>query len=150
MYQLDETDRKIINQLQGGFPVCEFPFQEVASRIDVEQQDLRHRIAKLIEANVLTRFGPMFQIERMGGAFSLAAIKVPEEDFARVTEVVNAFPEVAHNYRREHAFNMWFVLATETPEGIAQILERLQTACGYQVYNMPKEKEYFVGARFSA
>ena len=65
----------------------------------------------------LTRFGPMFQVERMGGAFVLAALAVPEADYERVAELVNALPEVAHNYRREHALNMWFVLATETPGG---------------------------------
>ncbi len=108
------------------------------------------RLEKLLAEKVLTRFGPMFQIERMGGAFSLAAMQIPEADFERVTAVVNALPEVAHNYRREHDFNMWFVLATETPEGIDQAIARIETESGYPVYNMPKEKEFFVGARFTA
>jgi hypothetical protein len=92
----------------------------------------------------------MFQIERMGGAFSLAAMRVPEADYDRVSEVVNAMSEVAHNYQREHAFNMWFVLATATPEGIANVIARIEDQTGYPVYNMPKEKEFFVGARFTA
>ena len=92
----------------------------------------------------------MFQIERMGGAFTLAAMQVPESDFERVTTVVNSLPEVAHNYRREHDFNMWFVLATEMPEGIDKAIANIEAATGLPIYNMPKEKEFFVGARFTA
>jgi hypothetical protein len=86
----------------------------------------------------------MFQIERMGGAFVLAAMQVPEDDWARVLEIVNGFPEVAHNYRRTHALNMWFVLATETPAGIADTVARIEAASGLPVYPFPKLREYFV------
>jgi DNA-binding Lrp family transcriptional regulator len=94
---------------------------------------------------VLTRFGPMFQIERMGGAFVLAALAVPEADYERVAEQVNALPEVAHNYRREHALNMWFVLATETPEGIAAADRPIERATGTAGLRLPQGAEYFVG-----
>lgn len=150
MWQMDETDKAIINGLQGGFPICDRPYLKMAEQFGISEQELLARLENLLAEKVLTRFGPMFQIERMGGAFSLAAMKVPEEDFDRITDIVNVLPEVAHNYRREHEFNMWFVLATETPEGIDQTIARIETASGLTVYNMPKEKEYFVGARFSA
>ncbi len=150
MYQMDATDKAIVNGLQGGFPICERPYAEMAQKFGITEEDLISRLEKLLAEKVLTRFGPMFQIERMGGAFSLAAMKLPETDFESVTEVVNALPEVAHNYQREHTFNMWFVLATEAPEGIAQAITRIEAESGYPVYNMPKEQEYFVGARFAA
>jgi DNA-binding Lrp family transcriptional regulator len=85
-----------------------------------DEAEVLRRLDSLLERRVLTRFGPMFQIERAGGAFVLAAMRVPEADFERVAGQVNAFPEVAHNYRREHELNMWFVLATATPQGIAE------------------------------
>lgn len=150
MWQMDATDRNIINGLQGGFPICERPYQEMALQFGIGEEELLTRLEKLLAEKILTRFGPMFQIERMGGAFSLAAMKVPEEDYERVTGVVNALPEIAHNYRRENEFNMWFVLATESPEGIAHAIEKIETESGLPVYNMPKEKEFFVGARFTA
>ena len=99
---------------------------------------------------MLTRFGPMYQIERMGGAFCLAAIAVPDAHWAETVEAVNAFSEVAHNYRREHALNMWFVLATETPEGIADCARRIEAATGRVVHLFPKEREYFVEMRLEA
>lgn len=150
MWQMDATDKKIVNGLQGGLPICERPFLEMARQFAISEGELIARLENLLTQKVLTRFGPMFQIERMGGAFSLAAIKVREEDYERITGIVNALPEVAHNYRREHDFNMWFVLATETPEGIGRAIARIEEESGYPVYNMPKEKEYFVGAKFTA
>ena len=59
-------------------------------------------------------------------------------------------PEVAHNYEREHAFNMWFVLATETPERIHEVIAAIERATGYKVYNLPKLEEFYVGLRFEA
>ena len=150
MWQMDATDKAIVNGLQGGLPICERPFLEMASQFGISEEELIARLENLLNQKVLTRFGPMFQIERMGGAFSLAAMKVPEDHYERVTALVNALPEVAHNYRREHDFNMWFVLATETPEGIGHAISRIEAETGYTVYNMPKEKEFFVGARFTA
>jgi hypothetical protein len=67
-----------------------------------------------------------------------------------VAAIVNAMPEVAHNYQRAHALNMWFVLATETPDGIQAAISRIEAATGNHVINVPKEREYFVGARFQA
>lgn len=147
---MDSLDRAIINRLQGGFPICERPHLELAQKFGIAEEELIIRLAKLLEEKVLTRFGPMYQVEQMGGAFSLAAMQVPEEDFDRVAAIVNALPAVAHNYRREHKFNMWFVLATEFPKGIAAALARIERETGYEVIELPKEREYFVGLRFAA
>ena len=147
---MDATDRSIINSLQGGFPICERPYQAAAEQLGIGEDELLARLKYLLDDKILTRFGPMYQIERMGGAFSLAAMRVPEADFERVAAIVNAMPEVAHNYQRQHALNMWFVLATETPDGIASVIAKIEAATGGHVINVPKEREYFVGARFAA
>lgn len=147
---MDELDRAIINALQGEFPLCEKPYCVAAAGIGIAEDELLTRLERMLQARELTRFGPMFQVERMGGAFVLAAIAVPEADFERVTEIVNAFPEVAHNYRREHALNMWFVLATETPAGIDETVKRIEAATGLTVYAFPKEREYFVEMKLAA
>lgn len=147
---MDDIDRNIINSLQGGFPVCERPYQMAAERLGIDEDELLARLKHLLNSKTLTRFGPMYQIERMGGAFSLAAMRVPEADFEHVAAIVNAMPEVAHNYQRQHPLNMWFVLATDTPDGIASTIAKIEAATGIHVINVPKEREYFVGARFQA
>ena len=146
----DALDRRLINALQGEFPLSERPFAEVGAALGLAEEEVIARLQAMLDDRVLTRFGPMYQIERMGGAFCLAAIAVPEADWTRAVEAVNAFPEVAHNYRREHRLNMWFVLATETPDGIADAGRRIEAATGLKVHLFPKEKEYFVEMRLEA
>jgi len=146
----DAVDRRLINALQGEFPLVEQPYAAIGAMLGLSEDEVIARLNSLLEDRVLTRFGPMFQIERMGGAFCLAAMAVPEADWERVVDAVNSFPEVAHNYRREHAFNMWFVLATASPEGIADAAARIETLTGLPVHLFPKEREYFVEMRLEA
>jgi DNA-binding Lrp family transcriptional regulator len=150
MRELDEVDRRLIACLQGGFPISETPYAEAAEGLGIPEAELLRRLECLLEAKVLTRFGPMYQIERLGGAFVLAALAAPEERYDDVAAAVNALPEVAHNYRREHALNMWFVLATETPEGIPAAIRKIEAATGLPVHAFPKEREYFVEMKLEA
>jgi DNA-binding Lrp family transcriptional regulator len=147
---LDDLDRALINALQGEFPISEQPYAEAGAALGMSEDEVLSRLQRLRETGVLTRFGPMFQIERMGGAFCLAALAVPEEDFDHIAAQVNALPQVAHNYRREHRLNMWFVLATETRNGIDEAVQAIEAATGLTVHAFPKEREYFVEMRLQA
>lgn len=146
---LDSVDRDIVNALQGGFPICEQPYAEAAAQLGIDESDLLRRLERLLRDGALSRFGPMYHAEQLGGALTLAAMEVPTVDFDRVAEIVNGFPEVAHNYAREHRLNMWFVVATERPERITAVIAEIERATGCRVYNMPKEEEFFVGLRFA-
>ena len=136
--------------LQQGFPICASPYRQVAETLGIEQAELLTRLEKLLADGVLSRFGPLFHAEQMGGALTLAAIKVPDDRFEEVTDIVNAFPEVAHNYARNHALNMWFVLATEHREQVASVIANIEQQTGLRVYNMPKISEYYVGLQLEA
>jgi DNA-binding Lrp family transcriptional regulator len=141
---MDDLDRALINNLQGGFPICERPYAEVAARVGSDEATVIARIESLLQRGLLSRFGPMYHAAQMGGALSLAAMEIPPADYERVTDIVNNQPEVAHNYERTHRLNMWFVLATETPDAQQQTIARIERETGYPVYNMPKIREYFV------
>ena len=130
---MDSIDRAIINQLQDEFPICDRPFQAVAEGLGISEDDLITSISQMLENKQLSRFGPMYHAERMGGGLSLCAMHLPEAEFDAITEQVNQFPEVAHNYARDHHFNMWFVLATETPERIEKVLQEIEQVIGYAV-----------------
>jgi DNA-binding Lrp family transcriptional regulator len=147
---MDELDRRIVNELQGGFPLCPRPFDTAAGRLGTTAGELLSRLKNLLEANVLTRFGPLFDAERLGGAFSLCAMSVPTEDFERVAALVNAHPEVAHNYERAHRLNMWFVVAVSCPSQIPSVLRTIERETGYPVLDLPREEEYFVELRLTA
>ena len=147
---LNPVDRAIVNALQGEFPICERPFAAAAEALGIGEEDLIARIDRMLADGTLTRFGPLFDAARMGGAFTLAAMAVPAADVERVAAIVNAFPEVAHNYAREHELNLWFVVATATPEGIDDAVRRIEAATGLAVLAFPKEREYFVELRLPA
>jgi len=147
---MDEIDRLIINTLQEGFPICDAPYQQVALQLGLTEQELINRLQALLDNGTLSRFGPLYHAERMGGALTLAAVKAPVERFDEITDIINTFPEVAHNYARSHALNMWFVIATETPEQITDTITAIEQQTGLAVYNMPKINEYFVGLKLEA
>lgn len=145
---MDDLDRRLINRLQHGLPLVRHPWEALAEELSTDSEGLRARVQTLLDDGTLTRFGPMFDIERLGGAFTLAALSVPEERFDAVAAQLDAMPEVAHNYRREHAWNMWFVLGCATPEGIVETIAQIETQTGLPVLNLPKEETYHVGLHF--
>jgi len=144
---MDSIDKKIINHLQGGFPLCENPYEVVAAELGISGSELLTRIEALINKKTISRFAPLYHAELLGGGLTLAALEVPADRFDDVNEIVNSFPEVAHNYAREHKLNMWFVVATEQAERIGEVLADIEQQTGLHVYNMPKQEEFFIGLK---
>jgi DNA-binding Lrp family transcriptional regulator len=144
---LSPDDLRLMIRLHGGLPLTDQPFADVAAELGWQEDTVIERLRHLLAQGLLTRFGPLFQIERAGGQFVLAAMAVPAERFDAVAAQVNALPEVAHNYRREHALNMWFVVAAETPEIARAALSRIEAETGLPVFAFPKEREFFVELR---
>jgi len=147
---MDVIDRRIVNALQGGFPISDRPYAEAAEGLGISEAELIRRLRDMLAEGVLSRFGPLYHAERLGGGLTLAAMAVPEDRFDAVAETVNAHPEVAHNYARDHAFNMWFVLATDTPERIDAVIAEIESETDLSVYSMPKIDEFFIGLRLEA
>lgn len=148
--RLDDLDKCIINKLQDGFPLCPHPFAEVAREIGCEEEELIARLMRLNADRYLTRFGPFYNAEAIGGAFCLCATAVEPERFEEVAEIVNSFSQVAHNYERTHALNMWFVLATESPDEIGRAVSAIEARTGCRVLQFPKLEEFFIGFRVAA
>ena len=144
---VDPTARAIINGLQGGFPLTHRPFRDAGAALGLTESELIRGVGRLIEAGQLSRFGPLWNAELLGGGVCLAAIAVPTERFDEVADLVNAHPEVAHNYERSHALNMWFVVSAEKPERIDEVIAEIERETGLAVYAMPKTREFFVGFR---
>jgi len=146
--ELHANDKIIINQLQGGFPICEDPWTELEKKLNIPADEIIQRIEHMKNEGLLSRFGPMYHAEKMGGGLTLAAMEVSRESFDEIAEIVNEFPEVAHNYARDHRLSMWFVIATETPEQVEVVIQKIENKTGIRVYNMPKLQEFFLGLKF--
>lgn len=149
-------DLRLIDRLHGGFPLTDRPFAKVAAELGCSEDALIDRLQRLLAQGDLTRFGPLFQIERAGGRFVLAAMAVPEARFETVAAQLGAMPEIAHNYRRESAhpdqpgatpLNMWFVIAVERADQVDRVTEQIEAITGLPVYAFPKEREFFVELR---
>ena len=147
---MDELERAIVNRLQGGFPLGERPFAEAARELRTDEATLIAKLKAMLEAGTLTRFGPMYDAERLGGAFTLCAMSVPAVDFERVAALVNAHREVAHNYERAHRYNLWFVIAAAARAQIAPLIAAIEAQTGYPVLDLPREQEYFIELRLVA
>jgi len=147
METLDHLDRRLLERLQEGIAVEPRPFRAVAGDLGISEDIVIARIRRLLDNGTLTRFGPLFNADEMGGAFCLCAMAVPTARFEAVSETVNEFPEVAHNYERAHRLNMWFVLACEKPDRIETAATEIEAATGLAVLRFPKEAEFYVGLR---
>ena len=142
LLELDSIDRHILNHLQEGFPICSRPFAQLAPVFNLSEHELITRVQHLRQSGALSRFGPLVQAEALGGAYCLAAIAVPETRWDSTVKAVNRHPEVAHNYQRAHTLNMWFVLATATPQEIEPCIAAIEAETGLPVFAFPKEREY--------
>jgi len=151
---LDATDRAILNAFQGGFPVVADPYEPAAEAlrdhgVDVTAAELQERLARLEDEGVLTRFGALINAEAIGGTATLVAMHAPEERFDEVVEQVNAHPEVAHNYEREHPhLNVWFVVSVADEDRVREVLDAIEAETGQETYNLPKQREFHVEAKF--
>jgi DNA-binding Lrp family transcriptional regulator len=145
MTVFDPTARAIINGLQGGFPLTNRPFRDAGGELGLSEGELLDGIRGLADDGRLSRFGPLWNASGLGGDVCLCAMAVPTDRFDDVAAVVNAHPEVAHNYERAHALNMWFVISVDRSERIGEVVATIECETGIAVYAMPKTREFFVG-----
>ncbi|WP_336337042.1 siroheme decarboxylase subunit beta [Haloarcula brevis] len=151
---LGTVDRAVLNAFQGGFPVVERPFEPAASAlaehgVDIDADELLARVQDLDDAGVLTRFGALINAEAIGGTATLVATHAPEDSYDEHAELINAHPEVAHNYEREHPhLNMWFVVSVAEEGRVEEVLAEIEAETGEETYNLPKQQEFHVGAKF--
>lgn len=146
---IDDTDRLLLNELQGGFPVTHRPFADVAQRLGLDETDVIARLRRLVETGALSRFGTILNAPQLGGERTLAAMRVPPERFEEVAAYVNGLDTVSHNYERGHEFNMWFVISSEDQDDIDRTIARIERDTGLDVINLPTLEEFFVDIRWT-
>jgi DNA-binding Lrp family transcriptional regulator len=144
---LDGVDARLVDHLQSGFPITDRPFARIGEALGLAEEEVLERLRALLSGGVLARLGPLYQIERAGGSWLLAALEVPPGRFEDVAAQVNAHLQVAHNLRREHRLNMWFVVAADSQEGVAGCLRAIEAETGLRPHCFPTEREFRAGLR---
>ncbi len=138
----DLIDMKILNLIQKDFSISRNPFLDMALKINSTEDVVLEKVKTFIDNGVLTRVGPFFNMDKSSGYVSLVAMVVPEEKYELITALVNNYEEVAHNYKRDHRFNMWFVIAGANQDKVLQLLLEIEVRSGIKTFNFPKLKEF--------
>jgi DNA-binding Lrp family transcriptional regulator len=110
---LDETDKRLLNLLQGSFPLAERPYAEVAKLAELSEDETLRRTRRLLDERIIREVTPIFDTRVLGYSSMLVAAKVDPEHPWRAAKIINSHPGVSHNYLRDHDFNIWFTIATE-------------------------------------
>jgi siroheme decarboxylase len=130
---LDEHDKRLLNLLQGRFPLAERPYAAVAAEAELEPDEVKRRTQRLLDERIIREITPIFDTRALGYSSMLVAAKVDPENPWRAAKIINSHPGVSHNYLRDHDFNMWFTIATEPGsklglEGTLDVLAELTGA----------------------
>jgi siroheme decarboxylase len=129
---LDDLDKRLLNLMQGSFPLAERPFQHVAANAGIDEREAIARVQRLIDERIIRQVTPIFDTRALGYSSMLVAAKVDPENPWRAATVINEHPGVSHNYLRSHEFNIWFTIATEPGSrlGLDGTLETLARLAG--------------------
>jgi DNA-binding Lrp family transcriptional regulator len=144
---LDETDAALIDDYQSEFPVVEEPFRVVADDLDTTEADVVARVERLRESGVFRRFGAVLNPPVIGSS-TLAAVRAPDDRFDEVVATINDYRQVNHNYRRDHEWNVWFVVTAASRERRDAILDEIETETGCTVLNLPMLTDYYIDLEF--
>jgi siroheme decarboxylase len=129
---LDDVDRKLLNLMQGSFPIATRPYRHVAELGGIDEGEVMSRVQRLLDKRIIRQVTPIFDTRALGYSSMLVAAKVDPEHPHRAAQVINEHPGVSHNYLRNHEFNLWFTIATEPDSklGLEGTLEVLAQAAG--------------------
>lgn len=145
--QLTHAHRRLLNGWQRGFPLSSRPYEEIAASLHMNESDVLARLSELCAAGVVSRIGATVRPNTIGASL-LAAMRVPPDRLEGVAAIVSAEECVNHNYEREHAFNLWFVVTASDRARVAVALSRLRAATGLDILELPMERAYYLDLGF--
>jgi DNA-binding Lrp family transcriptional regulator len=150
---VDNIDKNILSELQNNFPISANPYNAIAGRVGLTEDELWKRIQGLIDNGTIRRIGLSLDSKKLGFSSTLAAIRVHPDQITKASAFINTFHEVTHSYQRRNNYNIWFTLIAENETRIEEILEIIRAEFSLNVLdvlNLPVKKLFKLDARFSA
>ena len=144
---MDDADRRLLDEFQRDFPLTARPYAVLAERLGLEEAAVRQRLAALKDAGAISRVGAVFRPHTVGCS-TLAALAVPPDDLERVAAQVSAWPQVNHNYQREHAYNLWFVVTAQNQAEVTEVLAGIEAATGLVPLDLPLLEDFHIDLGF--
>lgn len=147
---MDTLDKKILNRIQGDFPICRRPYAVLADELNSKEEEIYRRVEKLIKNNIIRHLGGTFDYKKLNLVGSLVATKVEPKHIEHVASKVNQLVGVTHNYKRNNKFNLWFSLTAPSKKEIEKIIEDLKREKGViSLLNLPTKKSFKLKVDFS-
>ncbi|MBI5752237.1 MAG: AsnC family transcriptional regulator [Hydrogenophilales bacterium] len=144
---MNNIDQRLLNDYQRGFPLSAAPYADIAHELGITEDEVIARLQALKASGAISRVGAVVRPNTIGVS-TLAAIEAPAEELERIAAIVSAFPEVNHNYEREHAINLWFVITARNALHRAQVLADIAAQTGYAVHSFPLERDFHIDLGF--
>ena len=146
---IDNTNKKILNNIQVDFPISSRPYKIIADRLGILEDELIQRVIQMKEDMLIRRIGGNFSPDKLGYHSTLCAAKVPEAKLKLFTKTVNSYSGVTHNYKRDHKFNVWFTFIAPSIEIIEKNLNEISQKTGVEtILNLPATKVFKISANF--
>jgi len=145
---MDPLERRLLNDFQHDFPLSATPYAEIAEQLGIDEEVVLQKLAALQQQGVVSRVGPVFQTDRIG-ASSLVAAAVSRARLQAIADLVSSYPQVNHNYQREHHYNLWFVVTASSQEHLQQILDDIEHRCGLALLVLPMLEAYHIDLGFA-
>jgi siroheme decarboxylase len=150
--EIDVIDLQLLDILQDDIPLVSDPWQILAELAGISKEETLDRLKRLADTGVLRGIAPTLESDSISPMVStLIACRVPEDEIEQIAAVVNRYPAVSHNFRREHAYNLWFTLVAPSRDRMNAILEEIRTITHISSDNMldlTTEQKYKIDVRF--
>jgi len=148
MDPLDAIDRSLLQDFQRGLPLAPRPYAAMAERLGIGEDEVIERLDRLSQSGAVSRVGAVLRPHAVG-ASTLAAMAVPPARLEAIAELVNGYPEVNHNYQRDHHLNLWFVVATDSVAAVRDVLDDIARRTGLAVLDLPLEQDFHIDLGFA-
>jgi len=144
---MNKLQKRLLDAYQHGLPISSTPYADMAGKLGVREDEVITALGRLSDANVVSRVGPVFRPGTIGVS-TLTAMTVPQDRLDEVAALVNSYPEVNHNYEREHHFNLWFVITAATEMRMQEILDDIEQSVSLPVMALPMQASYHIDLGF--
>ena len=144
---LTPLHKRLLNDFQRDFPLSSRPYLEIANALGVSEDDVLSALTELNDNHFISRIGPIIPPNQLGVS-TLVAMAIPEQQLQTIADIISAYPEVNHNYEREHRFNLWFVVIATDSRHLQAVLDAIEQDAGYKTLSMPLLDEFFIDLGF--
>ncbi len=146
---MDSIDRNLLSIIQNGLSIESRPFLSLADKLEITENEVIIRIKNLKELGYIRRIGGIFDSKKLGYSSTLCAASVPKSKIELVSEVINNYNEVTHNYLRDDNYNIWFTIIAHSNERMREIISNIKTKTGvYNIVSLPAIKLFKLKATF--